>query len=259
MGNRAGALEEEVVEEKEDAVADETIKEPDEAELDAEGNPVVDEEAEDGNDEKAAGEAEEDAGGELEEETDPRDAQIAELKARLEKIEKVPAREEKPFELTDEQWAKNEEDWGMDRKAIQRVTNQSMMVVQHITKMIDDRFAAMEGNKALETMSKRKGFEDTMKYQKDIGDFLKDYNPKFHSDQNLLEKAYYFARGKNSNGAIKKVIRSQERNRVIAGKIRSSASNTGGKSKSVVLSPAQKSAAKAAGMDEAEYIKWMRK
>ena len=59
MGNRAGALEEEVVEEKEDAVADETIKEPDEAELDAEGNPVVDEEAEDGNDEKAAGEAEE--------------------------------------------------------------------------------------------------------------------------------------------------------------------------------------------------------
>ena len=51
------------------------------------------------------------------EEEDPRDATIAELRERLDKLEKGPDKKEEPKELSDADWQKIEDQFGISEKA----------------------------------------------------------------------------------------------------------------------------------------------
>lgn len=179
-----------------------------------------------------------------------------EIKAELAKLAPPPAVAAEVKPLTEEQWVKLEEEWGQPRQTIQRITNQNVKIVKNLTEYIDAKFAKLEVGEAIQEFSKTPGFTDANRYRNDIQEYLQDYEPKHWTNPALLERAVYYARGKNANANIAKVRTDAEKNKKIAGPARPSSPSSGIKRTAMpALNGAQKQAAEFMG-GENEYNKF---
>lgn len=127
-----------------------------------------------------------------------------------------------PPQLTEEQWAAKEQEVGVERKAIQFFTAQSMKVWNAVQDAMDARFAKFEKIEAIRDLSRTKGFEDASRYQKGIDSFLTKYQPKYHSNPELLKMAVIYARGLARSGDVRRAQVSSQRNVRVAGAARPS-------------------------------------
>lgn len=170
-----------------------------------------------------------------------------------------PPQETKPAappQLTEEEWLKQEESWGVPRTAIQAMTNQSVKVINHIMSQLDQRLAKFEKSDALRSLSSEKGFTDAPRYQKDVDEFLSHYDPRAWSNPELLRRAVIYARGKNMNKNVSQARNESERNRKIAGPGRPApAGNAMRRTVSKPLNPIQRDVASKFGLSESEYAK----
>ena len=222
------------------------IEEP---ELDADGNPIK---AEDGDDDKE----------------DPRDQTIAELKERLEALEKGGKKaDEEPKAMSEEDWKNLEDDWGLaekdgmpgsfGRKSIQQIIRLMGGMSQSFRQMLNRELGGFKKEAVIAELAREKGFEDIKGYRKGMEEFLKDFDPSLHSDKNMLKKALTYARGLASTGKFKKALNSREQERKInAGGVHGKPGGKGG-GKTVSLTAEQKQAARMAKMSEQEYIKYL--
>lgn len=171
------------------------------------------------------------------------------------KINEKPA--EVPKALTEEEWSKHEQDWGVPRAAIERVTQQNVRVVNHLREYIDGELAKLRFDSAITDFSKTPGFNDAARYKKDVQEFLGSYEPRHWNNPDLLKKAVFYARGVNAQGTIQRVRADTERNRKIAGAARP-ASPGGSIRKGALppLTPTQREAAMLMPGGEAEYNKF---
>ncbi len=181
-----------------------------------------------------------------------REEMRAEMRAEMQKQNPpAPAKE-----ISEEEWAKHEADWGIPRTAIKATVSRMERVAQHVLKAMDERFAKFEKAESLRTLSREKGFEDSMRYQKDIDEFLTQYQPQFHSNPTVLKRAVIYARGLHAKDAVTKARNGNERNlRIVQPGGRPGAGGapvrTGSK---VQLTASQKSAARSVGWTDQQYI-----
>lgn len=138
-----------------------------------------------------------------------------------------PAEAPKPVEFTEEQWAAKEQEFGVPRSAIQRFTGMAVQVHDRIMAAMDARFASIEKEGALRTLSRTKGFEDAQRYPKGIEHFLQKYDPKYHSNPELLKQAVVYARGLAASRNIQRVRVEKERHRTISGAARPASPGNG--------------------------------
>jgi hypothetical protein len=166
-----------------------------------------------------------------------------------------PVTEKPQREITEEEWAKHEEEWGVPRTTIDRVTRQSVQVFERAKEYIDSKLAALEGAQARANMSKE--FPDINRLKAGMDEFLADFDPKHHNNPNLLRRAAIYARGLASQGDIKRVRTSDEKNRQVAGRIKTG-TQEGSRTPSSAQKPLSSSQREAASMlpgGEAEYNK----
>lgn len=185
---------------------------------------------------------------------------IAAIQALLEakKNSEEKPKEEAPKQLSDEQWAKLEEDWGgMPRTAIQKIGSSNMRVIQHIMGEMDKRFAKFEKESALEVLSQNPQFRDIKSYKAGIDEFLNNFPVENHANPKLLEMAAIYARGKKAPEQMKQYTEGTERNKKVIMNNKMASPSSGGKSAStsMQLTPLERSAAKAYGVSEKEYVR----
>jgi hypothetical protein len=237
-------------------------------EKDQEDNIVVDESGKATDPERGGTDKEtpEDGGGEEgevpEEGAEPRpkdDPRLSAVEKTLAEInEKIQKKEEPVKEKTPEEWAKLEEEWGAPRSVIERTTRQAVMVFNKMQEYVDSRFAKLEFGNALSDFSKQPGFSDANRYRKDVEEFLSDYDSKHWTNPKLIERAVFYARGKNAQAREQFARSGAERNRVIAGTARPASPGGGTKPRGIPpLRADQKEAAELMG-GESEYRKYQR-
>ncbi len=180
-----------------------------------------------------------------------RDEIMTELKQQ--QVQKEPAKE-----ISEEEWNKHESEWGIPRSAIKNVVSRMERVVMHVMNKMDERFSRFEKGDALRSLGQQPGFNDAARYAKDVDEFLSHYDVKHHSNPELLKRAVIYARGKNMKSTVQRAAQGAERNRRIAGVARP-AGSAGPIGKGMVgkrqLSAIERSAARAAGMSDDEYLK----
>lgn len=162
-------------------------------------------------------------------------------------------------ELTEEDWAKKEEEWGMPRTAIKQVGAVSMKVFDAVSKMLDERLSRFERRDSIEALSREPGFADAKALQPGIDQYMKEMEvpSRLQSDPKILKAAAIYARGLGASKRVQKARTESEKNRKISGVARP-ASPGNGKGKvggGTGLTPAQKIAAKMHPGGEAGYIK----
>lgn len=193
--------------------------------------------------------------------TEPRpqdDVRIANVERMIKEVsDKISAPPVK--ERTPEEWAAMEQEYGVPRGAIERFTRQNVTVYNKIKDEMDARFAKYEMNDALGDLVKEQGFNDAVRYKKDVTAYLSRYETKHWTNPQLLKDAVIYARGLNANANVQKARTDSQRNVVVAGKGRP-ASPGGGQRRSnpVPLTKEQKEAAEMMG-SESEYRKFMSK
>lgn len=243
----------------EDGAQDDPIKET----SDAEPEPSENSDPNGGAEGPEDGEPGQENAGEPEPEAQPAEPTIAQLQSQLaEMTAKVEAAlaiknnpapvEPKVAELTDEQWAKAEEQYGMSRNGIQFMTGQIVKAVQSIMGEMDKRFGSLDKDKAFDSLAKDPQFADAKTYQKEMNEWLGQFDPSLHSKPELLKSAYWVAKGKNAGKVVAKVRKEGERNKQVAGAGRPAAPNTGARSKTPApLNGYQKRVAEMMGGEDA--------
>jgi hypothetical protein len=170
------------------------------------------------------------------------------------KDEPAPAKE-----LTEEEWAKKEEDWGMPRTAIKQVGATAMKVYDAVSKMLDERLSKFERRDSIDALSREPGFADAKALQPGIDQYMKEMGvpSRMQSDPRILKAAAIYARGLSASKRVQKARTESEKHRKISGVARP-ASPGNGKGKAgggTSLTPAQKIAAKLHPGGEAGYIR----
>ncbi len=166
-----------------------------------------------------------------------------------------PVLEKPQREISEEEWVKHETDWGMPRTAIDRVTRQSVQVFEKAKEYIDAKLASLEGAQTRANMSKE--FPDINRLKNGMDEFLADFDPKHHNNPNLLRRAAIYARGLASQSDMKRVRTTDEKNRQVAGRIKTG-TQEGSRTPSAGQKPLSSSQREAASMlpgGEAEYNK----
>ncbi len=162
-------------------------------------------------------------------------------------------------ELTEENWKALESQWGMPRKAISQVMQAQRMGLQMVTDQVQSLVAELRVDKEIDRISRMPGFSDAKRYRKEIDEFLTDIEPRYHSNQKILQTAIYVARGKNAGTDRARQVRTGQQNTRITGVARpaSGIPAKGGAPAGGALNPAQRQAAALMG-GEKEYRKFMR-
>ena len=188
------------------------------------------------------------------------------LKERLEKLEQgSQQKQSEPVQLTEDQIQAIQEKSGLEYKSVQFMNENLAAVVYSMKQYIDSKFGATERSSAIEQFAKRPGFTDAMSLRAGMQKFLDEKIPADrHSDADVIEAAYYYAKGRGAGKAIKAAASGNERNKRIAGAGRPNSPTSGvlpGRTRpgAIKLTPEQDHARRAAGMSTAEYIKWMPK
>jgi hypothetical protein len=179
----------------------------------------------------------------------------------MEKLEAKLKPQEPPRDLTDEEWAKKEEEFGASRQTIKAFTNQNVQVYNAMREYVDSLFAGVHKENRLKEISQEKGFTDAMRYRKGIDQFLSKYDPKHHSNPELLRMAVVYARGLDRSASVQRARNDGERNRRIAGPARPSSPGNGrsGRPGLPALNATQKEVAAKFGMSDAEYAAQLKK
>jgi len=178
----------------------------------------------------------------------------------LQKIEEklagqAPAEPARP-QLTEEQWAQKEEEFGMNRRAIERTIGMLTSVHDKIMAHIEERFARIEKDSVMSAMSKKPGFADASRYKAGMDEFLSRYAPSLHNNPELLEQAYYYAKGKAAGKNIQRARQSNEVNRRIAGPARPASPAVTRRPGAPALNKIERDTAARFGMSDAEYAKY---
>lgn len=248
---------EEVVEEApetevEDGTENEIVKEAPEDGLVEEGVKDIDDEGE-------AGEAEEgadDPGESVEEEP----AYVKSLRAELAEIKNQfkPEREEPKWkEPSEEEKAAMQEKYGMPYSGIQLMNSQMATLGTNLKSYIDNLFGQLTVNETIQDFSSKKGFEDAGKYKGDIRTFLMKVDPSARNNPDILETAYFYAKGKSSGKTVKAALASREQNRRVISSTKTPVQGDRSKKSRPLgkLDQTQRSVAKSFGMSEEDYAK----
>ncbi len=185
-------------------------------------------------------------------------AEIQQFKADIMKTleEKLKPAPEPAKPLTEEDWAHQEQEWGVPRQAIQKQINLAIRVKNEVLEAMESRFAKYELGETIQDFSKTPGYADASRYKKEITEFLKDYDTKHWNNPILLQKAVVYGRGMNAKTNLDKVRNEGERNKKIAGVARPSAPGAGARRPSApALNGVQKEVAAMMG-GESEYNKF---
>ena len=176
----------------------------------------------------------------------------------LQKIEeRMNAKPTAPVQLTEEQWAQKEDEFGMSRRAIQKNISMISTVHDKIMQHIDERFARIEKDSVISGMAQKPGFADVSRYKGGMDEYLSRYSPSLHTNPELLEQAYFYAKGKASGQNIQRIRKAGEVNRRIAGPARPA--TPGGAARKPAAPPLnriERDTAERFGMTEEEYAKY---
>lgn len=209
----------------------------------------------DGEDDEDGDEEEKDGTGGLRELVLSQNQQINKL------VKTLSEKAEAPKAMSDEEWAKIEEDTGMKRAGVKFLAEK--ILGPSLKKIVDtfgSRLAKMESNSAFTAMAGNPKFKDIGAYRGRMEKILQDYSPEARNNPGIMRLAYFAAKGMG----IKKAVAAESQRREVRKKISVTKRPGGGKGgegrggKSVTLTPIQKQAAKLAGMSEKEYISNMR-
>lgn len=187
------------------------------------------------------------------------DDRIAVVEKTLKEIhEKLNEQKPEPVkQMTDEEWAKLEQQTGAPRSTIEFFTNQNVRVVEKLTQYIDSKLAKLEFDSSINDFSRTPGFQDAVRYKKDVQDFLSAYDPKHWTNPELLKRAVIYSRGLHSGENVQRARTDSERNRKIAGAARPMA--PGGSARKPATPPLTQAQREVAAMmpgGEAEYLKY---
>lgn len=179
-----------------------------------------------------------------------------ELKERLEKGAGKPETPIVQKEPTEEEWQAWEDQSGMDRKSIRYFQTTINSLAKLLMDKMDQRFSKYDKVDAISNLSKQTAFKDAQKYREGMEEFLEGFDPRYHSDPKILEKAYFYAVGKNNGKTVKKIMNAKEINRQVINKSKISSpkagSNGGGKSFNFKLTPSEESAWQSFGRNNFE-------
>lgn len=197
-----------------------------------------------GDGEKTGDEAEAES---VEETLDPRDEKITALETQLKELgEKV----NKPAPAAEKVYSEAEKEAISARfggASFETVNAFNALVVnglQMLEQKVLGEMSVFKKESAIVGLSKEKDFADIQNYMPGVNEFLKRFNPSFHSNPEVLKDAYWYAKGKGLKTTVKKIVNSQEKNRRVASSVRSPSGNKGGNDKksSLKLTPGEKEA-----------------
>jgi len=176
-------------------------------------------------------------------------------------VEKQQQQEERPIELTEEQWVEKEEQWGVGRSAIKNMTAQNVQVynkiVEHVESLLNQRLGGMESESVFSTFSQQKGFQDAPRYKGAMTEFLSKYNQSDRRNPELLQMAYFYAKGRSSDKNIRQAHNNGNKNKQIIGVGRPATPGGSGKRGTTKpLSKVQQDTASRFGMSHDEYRKY---
>ncbi|RTL20760.1 MAG: hypothetical protein EKK55_17395 [Rhodocyclaceae bacterium] len=247
---------------------DEDVKDPIDPKDEKDGPEPSDSTGDDGEgkDGDVEGDGGEDTGEDSPEEGEGKPSELDALKALLaEANKKLKAREEEekpdatpaaPPQMTDEQWAKVQEEWGMDRRGIEKVTAQNAYLYRKIIGEVSKMMAPFHKERVIAQMEKQEEFKDIRQHLSGVDEFLANFDDDQHANEKLLALGLMYARGKGLNKAVRTAANSKERNKKIAGAARPAAPSAGAAKKpSRGLNEMERQAARLGGMTDEEYLK----
>lgn len=268
----AGEEEAPVKEDGTNVPTDETVKEPDEtepvegAEPDPDGGGEATEAGENG--EEAPGEAGEEEGqpADLKEQFNTwKEELLRELKGGqevppeteiLQKVTLPQKFSEEGLTALEQKFGITEEASPMFRASLPAITAMINHAIGGLVQHYQGEFAGLKFEKALESVSKDKDFQDAPALRKGIDSFLSDFSPVHRANPALIKKAVIYARGLNAKAQVKAAAQGAERKAKILGKTRPSSPSAGnGSAPSIRLSPTQESAATMYPGGRTAYIK----
>lgn len=210
--------------EERDGVTTETNQEVDNAQPIEGGDPNLNGGGEDPEAGKAGGENEVPSPGTEEvAEPEPR------IEERLQKFEETLLQKfderlkpitEQPRQITEEQWVEHEKTWGLPRTAIAKTTEQSVKVYNKMKEYVDAELGVFKKDLAINSLARDPKFADINSLRSGIDEFLKDFAPRDHSNPQLLQRGYYYSKGLKSSANVTRARVSDEKNRQIAGRIK---------------------------------------
>ncbi len=179
---------------------------------------------------------------------------------------------EKPREYTPQEWAHIEGAWGFQRgkdettgteyinvdprKMVTQIDNAINWAVKRAVElssgMVHENIGAMRVDSIMNEMTRKATgqFRDIAQYSGAIKEFLKkNYHPQDHANEQNIEVAYWYAKGRNMKNVVKQVEQSRERNK----KVVQPASPSGSSKPASLLTNQEREAAKAAGMSEQDW------
>jgi hypothetical protein len=170
-------------------------------------------------------------------------------------------------EFNDAAFADVEERYGFTKPQVTFVRGMLNQVAKSILKQVQGSTAGYRKDQAMSAMASAKDAAgkplypgiSSPQYRASIDEFLKDYNLSIHSRKEILDRAFWFAKGKHGDKAVESVRKGKEINRTIAGKTKL-ATPTGGvaEDKTITLSSTQKLAARYHPQGEKGYIQDLR-
>lgn len=180
----------------------------------------------------------------------PEQQEIADLRAKIEAIEKGSKPKEEaaqPVVYTEEQKAKIEEKFGgMPFTQVEAVTGLVARAVNQVLSQLEGRFSKSDKSSIIADLAKTKEYADIGTYTQAIDKYLAKFAPTMHGNKDVIVDALFWAKGQGLKNAVRKAISSGEKNKRIAGAARPAAPAGGGGGKGggfkFKLTPAEESA-----------------
>lgn len=161
---------------------------------------------------------------------DPRDEKIAQLEAQIKEISgKVSASPAPaPVQLTDEQKEQISQKFGgLPFEQVDAITQYMAQVIGSIKKEFQGHLGQFQKDAVISELAQRKEYADIRSYTPGINEYLKRFSPQYHGREEILQDAYWYAKGRGMKTALKRAQNSGERNRRIAGEGRPAGSGGG--------------------------------
>lgn len=165
--------------------------------------------------------------------------------------------------MSDEQWAKVEEQTGMKKEGVQFLSERIFRpALQQLAKNFADQIAEIKGAGMFDSLAKDPKFKDVHAYRRRMEKFLETFAPEVRGNKVILRMAYLAAKGMGAKKALQDEGNRREVRKKITVKSRPGAGGAGagdgkGGGRKISLTPVQKQAARLGGMSDAEYIKNM--
>src|SRR3990167_87799 len=230
--NEEEEVDENVVIYKEDETNPEDVsQQTDEQDIDGKGK--------DGKTRENVSENEDENSENQQQDVDPRDSKIQELENRIEELSKKSQSQPQsqtstqPRIYSEQEKAAIEEMYGgvpfNGVMAFSRMINDTVQsAIKQIEGTFTGKLSSIEKETVISALSKQKEFSDIRSYMTGIETYLKKFNPIYHGNREILEDAYWYAKGRNLKNAISKVANSSEKNKRIASVSKSTSQSSGG-------------------------------